>query len=221
MQKNFLEKALGEQKAQDVITKLTASLQVRPFEFIRKTDPSQVLNFIQDEHPQTIAMILSYLSPTQSAMIFGCIDTGKTGGCCKENRNDGSYISGCYQRGGACVRTKAVILIKSGLHNRRWRRCDRRYFEYGRPWNRKTYHGISRNRSSLNLLMEIRKKMFVFEDILCWMTVQSSVCCVTLITMTLVSQQNVIFKNLSKRLSAMMFKHEECLQETPKQISMS
>ena len=132
--KELLEKALGEQKAQDVITKLTASLQVRPFEFIRKTDPSQVLNFIQDEHPQTIAMILSYLSPTQSAMILGALTPEKQ--------------AGCYQRGGACVRTKAVILIKSGLHNRRWRRCDRRYFEYGRPRNRKAYHGISRNRAA-------------------------------------------------------------------------
>ena len=145
--KELLEKALGEQKAQDVITKLTASLQVRPFEFIRKTDPSQVLNFIQDEHPQTIAMILSYLSPTQSAMILGALTPEKQADVAK-NRNDGSYISGCYQRGGACVRTKAVILIKSGLHNRRWRRCDRRYFEYGRPRNRKAYHGISRNRAA-------------------------------------------------------------------------
>ena len=59
--KELLEKALGEEKAKDVIGKLTASLQVRPFEFIRKTDPSQLLNFIQDEHPQTIALILSYL----------------------------------------------------------------------------------------------------------------------------------------------------------------
>lgn len=49
--KELLEKALGEDKARDVIGKLTASLQVRPFEFIRKTDPSQLLNFIQDEHP--------------------------------------------------------------------------------------------------------------------------------------------------------------------------
>ena len=48
--KELLEKALGEEKAKDVIGKLTASLQVRPFEFIRKTDPSQLLNFIQDEH---------------------------------------------------------------------------------------------------------------------------------------------------------------------------
>ena len=75
--KDLLEKALGEEKAQDVITKLTASLQVRPFEFIRKTDPSQVLNFIQDEHPQTIAMILSYLAPGQSAMILGALTPEK------------------------------------------------------------------------------------------------------------------------------------------------
>ena len=53
------------------------SLQVRPFEFVRKTDASQVLNFIQDEHPQTIAMILSYLSPNQASMIIGSLGNCK------------------------------------------------------------------------------------------------------------------------------------------------
>lgn len=40
--KELLDKALGQEKAQEVISKLTASLQVRPFEFVRKTDPSQL-----------------------------------------------------------------------------------------------------------------------------------------------------------------------------------
>ena len=71
--KELLEKALGEDKALDVISKPTASLQVKPFEFIRKTDPSQILTFIQDEHPQTIALILSYMSPAQSSQILGAI----------------------------------------------------------------------------------------------------------------------------------------------------
>ena len=71
--KELLDKALGGDRAQEVISKLTASLQVRPFEFVRKTDPSQVLNFIQDEHPQTIAMILSYLTPAQAAMIISAL----------------------------------------------------------------------------------------------------------------------------------------------------
>ena len=75
--KELLEKALGDKKAQGVIAKLTASLQVRPFEFVRKTEPSQLLNFIQDEHPQTIAMILSYLSSAQAAMVLGALPPEK------------------------------------------------------------------------------------------------------------------------------------------------
>ncbi|MBR6237798.1 MAG: flagellar motor switch protein FliG, partial [Lachnospiraceae bacterium] len=51
--KELLEKALGGDAAIEVISKLTASLQVKPFEFVRKAEPSQLLNFIQDEHPQT------------------------------------------------------------------------------------------------------------------------------------------------------------------------
>ena len=75
--KDLLQKALGEEKAKDVLGKLTASLQVHPFEFIRKTDASQILNFIQDEHPQTIALILSYLSPSQAAGIVGSLPPDK------------------------------------------------------------------------------------------------------------------------------------------------
>ncbi len=71
--KEVLEKSLGADKAMDVIGKLTASLQVKPFEFVRKTDASQLLNFIQDEHPQTIALILSYLPAGQAAMIISAL----------------------------------------------------------------------------------------------------------------------------------------------------
>lgn len=60
--RQLLEQALGSDKAVEVINKLTVSLQVRPFEFARKTDASQLVNFIQNEHPQTIALILSETS---------------------------------------------------------------------------------------------------------------------------------------------------------------
>lgn len=67
--KELLEAALGESQAASIINKLTASLQVRPFEFARKTDASQINSFIQDEHPQTIALILAYLPPAQSGAV--------------------------------------------------------------------------------------------------------------------------------------------------------
>ncbi len=71
--RELLEKALGPQKADDIINRLTASLQVRPFDFARKTDATQLLNFIQNEHPQTIALILAYLDPEQSGLILSAL----------------------------------------------------------------------------------------------------------------------------------------------------
>lgn len=75
--KEILERALGGQKAIDVINRLTASLQVRPFDFVRKADPGQILNFIQGEHPQTIALILAYLKPQQAAAIISSLPQDK------------------------------------------------------------------------------------------------------------------------------------------------
>ena len=68
--RDILERALGTQKAIDIVNRLTSSLQVRPFDFIRRTDPSHLLNFIQGEHPQTIALILAYLDSQKSALIL-------------------------------------------------------------------------------------------------------------------------------------------------------
>ena len=68
--RDVLERALGPERAQNLLARITASLQVRPFDFMRHTDPQQVLGFIQGEHPQTIALILSYLEAPQAAMIL-------------------------------------------------------------------------------------------------------------------------------------------------------
>ncbi len=68
--KTILEKALGEEQAQSIINRLTSSLHARPFDFARKAEPSQILNFIQNEHPQTIALILSYLDPQKAGQIL-------------------------------------------------------------------------------------------------------------------------------------------------------
>lgn len=71
--REIIEKALGQEKAMMIINRLTSSLQIRPFDFARKTDPSQLLNFIQNEHPQTIALIMAYLQPDQSGAILSAL----------------------------------------------------------------------------------------------------------------------------------------------------
>lgn len=163
--KELLEKALGADEATRVITKLTASLQVRPFEFIRKTEPSQVLNFIQDEHPQTIAMILSYLSPGQASMILGALDPDKQADVAKRiatmdrtspevikevervlERKLSSLINQDYTIAGG---VDAIVAILNTVD----RGTEKRIME-------------SLEIEEPELADEIRKKMFVFEDIL-------------------------------------------------------
>ncbi len=75
--KDLLEKSLGSQRATEIINKLTSSLQVRPFEVVRKTDPSHLLNFIQNEHPQTIALILAYLDSNKASSILSALEHEK------------------------------------------------------------------------------------------------------------------------------------------------
>ncbi len=72
--RDVLVKAMGEEKADALIGKLSASLQVKPFDFVRKADPSQVLNFIRHEHPQTIALVMSYLDPKQAGMVVSSLE---------------------------------------------------------------------------------------------------------------------------------------------------
>jgi flagellar motor switch protein FliG len=68
--RELLEKSLGSQKAIDIINRLTQSLQVRPFDFIRRTDPEVLINFVREEHPQIIALVLAYLEPYKAAVIL-------------------------------------------------------------------------------------------------------------------------------------------------------
>ena len=209
--KELLDKALGEDRAKEVITKLTASLQVRPFEFVRKTDPSQLLNFIQDEHPQTIAMILSYLTSAQAALVIGALPPEKQADVAKRiammdrtspdvikevervlEKKLSSLVNQDYTIVGG---VDAIVNILNTVD----RTTEKHIME-------------SLEIEEPELADEIRKKMFVFEDILLLddraiqrvlRDVDNAVLGVALKAAN-EEVQNVIFKNLSKRLAAMI-----------------
>mgnify|MGYP000331662665 FL=1 len=209
--KELLDKALGADKAQEVISKLTASLQVRPFEFVRKTDPSQLLNFIQDEHPQTIAMILSYLTAPQASMVLGALPPEKQADVAKRiammdrtspdvikevervlERKLSSLVNQDYTIVGG---VDAIVSILNAVD----RSTEKHIME-------------SLEIEEPELADEIRKKMFVFEDILSLddraiqrvlRDVDNSDLALALKGAT-EEVQNVILNNLSKRLAVMI-----------------
>lgn len=209
--KELLEKALGEEKAKDVIGKLTASLQVRPFEFIRKTDPSQLLNFIQDEHPQTIALILSYLPASQASLVVSSLPPEKQADVARRiaqmdrtspdvikqvekvlERKLSSLVNQDYTIVGG---VDAIVSILNSV-DRGTEKHIMETLEVEEP----------------ELADEIRKKMFVFEDILSLddraiqrvlRDVDNSDLALALKGAT-EEVQNVILNNLSKRLAVMI-----------------
>ena len=209
--KDLLEKALGSEKAVDVINKLTATLQVRPFEFVRKTDASQLLNFIQDEHPQTIALILAYLPSGQAASIVASLPPEKQADVAKRiavmdrtspdvikevervlERKLSSLVNQDYTIIGG---VDAIVDILNTV-DRGTEKHIMETLEIDEP----------------ELADEIRRKMFVFEDIMSLddRAIQRVLRDVdnndlaTALKGANEEVQGVIFRNMSKRLAAMI-----------------
>ena len=209
--KELLEKALGSEKALSVISKLTASLQVKPFEFIRKTEASQLLNFIQDEHPQTIALILSYLAPGQAASILSALPP--------EKQADVARRIAVMDRTSPEIIREVEKVLEAKLSNL----VNQDFTIIGgvdavvdilNSVDRGTEKHImeSLEIEEPELADEIRKKMFVFEDILLLddRAIQRVLRDVANDDLTLALKsaneqvQTAIFNNMSKRLAVMI-----------------
>ena len=209
--KELLEKALGVDKARDVISKLTASLQVRPFEFVRKTDPSQLLNFIQDEHPQTIALILSYLSSSQAATIIASLSPDKQADVAKRIAQMDRTSPDVIKEVEKVLERKLASLVNQdytivgGVDN---------IVDILNTVDRSTEKHIMETLEidEPELADEIRRKMFVFEDIISLddRSIQTVLRDVDNNDLAVALKncneqvQSVIFNNLSKRLAAMI-----------------
>ncbi len=209
--KDLLEKALGPEKAMEVIGKLTASLQVRPFEFIRKIDASQILNFVQDEHPQTIALILSYLSTGQASTIISQLPQDKQADVAKR-------IATMDRTSPDVIKEVERVLERklSSLANQDYTLAGGvdAIVEILNTVDRGTEKHIMETLEidEPELADEIRKKMFVFEDILTLddrsiqrvlREVDNNELAVALKSAN-EEVQNAIFNNLSKRLATMI-----------------
>lgn len=210
--KQVLEKALGEEKAFEVISKLTVSLKTRPFDFVRRADPGQVLNFIQHEHPQTIALILSYLKPQQAAQVLAELSPDKQ--------------AEIARRIAIMDRTSPEVVkeIEKALEKKLSNLMTEDYTTVGgvdsvvdilNSVDRSTEKNIMETLEveDAELSDEIRRKMFVFEDIISLdnRSIQ------TILRQDIDNRelavalkgaspevQNLIFANMSKRLGAMV-----------------
>ena len=209
--KDLLDKALGADRAREVIGKLTASLQVRPFEFVRKADASQLLSFIQDEHPQTIALILAYLPSSQAAAVVSALPPEKQADVAKRIASMDRTSPDVIKEVEAVLEKKLASLVNQdytivggvdsivAILNTVDRSTEKHIME-------------TLEVEDPELADEIRRKMFVFEDILTLdnraiqtvlREVDNNELAVALKNAN-EDVQKVIFDNLSSRLASMI-----------------
>jgi len=162
--REVLDKAFGSESANSLIMRLSSTLRVRPFDFVRKAEATQVLNFIQNEHPQTIALILSYIDPKNAAQILSALPLEKQTGVIARIANMG-FTSPEYIKETERVLEKKLSTLNFGdatvtggidslvkILNSVDRGTERHLLE-------------ALEEKDADLVEEIKKRMFIFEDI--------------------------------------------------------
>jgi len=160
----MLSKAFGWQKAEGLIARLAATTKRPPFDFLRSTDPTQLVNFIQGEQPQAIALILSYLKPNHAATILSSLSS--------------DLQAEVATRIATMDRTSPEIVeqVENVLKKKVSLVLDREYASVGgTEFLAKVLAGVERSvervileqldESNPDIAAEVRKLIFVFEDI--------------------------------------------------------
>lgn len=163
--KQLLAESVGAERAEEIMERLGATLAEMPFESMRRADARQLMSFLADEHPQTIALVLAHLSPAQSAIV----------------------LSGFDQKLQADVAQRIALMERASPDVIRLveRELDRRMSVVLGPQEMSAVGGVSplvaiinrADRSTERMILEgleslspelaetVRKQMFVFEDI--------------------------------------------------------
>lgn len=164
--RRILEASLGGERAEEILDGLKQSMIKPPFEFLRRADPRQVLNFLSGEHPQTIALVLAYMKAEQSSMVLG--------GLPEELQRDVSIRIATLDQTSPDVLTQVEAQLERRLSSALKNQTDTSVADgvqtlidilnrSDRTTERSIFEGLEEHNEEL--ADEVRSRMFVFEDI--------------------------------------------------------
>ena len=164
--RHLLEAAVGAERAELIMQELQISRSRIPFEFIAKTEPRQVVNVLSEEHPQTVALVLSHLKPEQASAILGGLSEAM-------QRDVSIRIARLEQTSPEVVnQLEEMLQRRFGAGVTRRTRVDRAdgvqtlidiLNRSDRATERSIFEGLEATEAEL--AEDVRRRMFVFEDI--------------------------------------------------------
>lgn len=214
--RQLLEKSLSPEEAAKILAALENTIQQAPFHFLKQADSEHLLMYIQDEHPQTISLIMAHLSPKQASEILSGLTPKKQLEVIKR-------IARMEQ-----TTPEAIRMVEQGLESRLASIVTQDLESAGgvqsvaeilNLCDRTTEKGIleTLEENDPDMVEQIRKLMFVFEDIILvndkgiqsvLREVENDELAVALKTASEALQEK-IFKNMSTRAAEMIRENME------------
>lgn len=161
--KSLLERALGT-NASNTLQNIQQSIEALPFSFLKKVDPQNLLTFINDEHPQTIALILSHLPPAYGAQIIAGLTTERQIAVISRVANMGQTSPEVIEQVEEGLERRMASVVSQSFQNAGGIPSVAEILNVS---DRSTERSLLENlaQEDPDLVEEIRRLMFVFEDI--------------------------------------------------------
>ncbi|MFW5798615.1 MAG: flagellar motor switch protein FliG [Planctomycetota bacterium] len=163
--RKLLEMSLTPEEASSILASVEQAIQSTPFQFLQKAESENLLTFIQDEHPQTVALILAHLGPSQAAEVLAGLAP-------KRQIEVVRRIANMEQTNPDIIKEveKGLEVRLSAIINQKFEKAGgvESVSEILNLADRSTEKGIleSLEEDDPDLVEQIRRLMFVFEDIM-------------------------------------------------------
>jgi flagellar motor switch protein FliG len=162
--REVLERALGPDRADEIMARLESAIEGRPFEFLRRTPPEQIANFLMGESPQAQALVVANLHHTAAAQVLASLDERAQVEVAVRLARMGEISPEVVRQVEEVMRTKVASIIQQEFSSAGGVKSLAQILnQVDRPTERNVLDALTELDAELSA--EVRRLLFVFEDI--------------------------------------------------------
>ncbi len=161
--KEVLERALGSERAQEIIARLSIVIEMRPFEFMRRTPPDQIANFLRNEAPQVVALVVAHLHTQLAAQVLSNLPEAEQADIALRIARMGETTPDVVKQVEAIMRQKLDSVVQQEYSAGGVKSLADILNQVDRSTERNVLESLTEIDEELG--DEVRRLLFVFEDI--------------------------------------------------------
>jgi flagellar motor switch protein FliG len=163
--RDVLERALGGDRAAEIIGRLSSVIEMRPFEFLRRTPPEQIVTFLRNEAPQTVALVVANLHTTLGAQVLSHLGEAEQADIAVRIARMGETSPAVVKQVEAVMRQKLASVVQQEYSAAGGVKSLAEILNHAdRPTERNVLDSLTE--ADEELAAEVRRLLFVFEDVI-------------------------------------------------------